>query len=222
MRIGLFGGSFDPVHWGHLIAADSALEQAGLERVLFVPAREPPHKVGRLQASPSERVEMLELAIAGAAGLDVSTVEIDSAGVSFTVETLRTLRDRAPEQEMHLILGADAFADLPDWREPAAILDLATLLPLEREGVDCLPETCGPASAVGRLLGPARLERAIESRVRMPPIGIRSTALRQALADGRSIRYRTPAGVEAYIRSRGLYGSGLRGPSQRFSTWPSK
>jgi nicotinate-nucleotide adenylyltransferase len=204
-RIGFFGGSFDPVHWGHLIAADCALEQAGLERVLFVPARDPPHKLGRLQASPSERVEMLEIAVAGAGNLDVSTVEVESAGVSFTVETLRTLRNRSPEQDVHLILGADAFADLPDWREPAALLDLATPLPVEREGVDFLSETCGPASAVGRLLGSARLAEALDRRVRMPPIGIRSTTLRRAIADGRSIRYRTPAGVEAYIRSRGLY-----------------
>lgn len=222
MRIGFFGGSFDPVHWGHLIAADCAREQAGLERVLFVPARDPPHKLGRLLASPSERVEMLEIATAGAEDFDVSTVEIESGGVSFTVETLRSLRDRSPEQDVHLILGADAFADLPGWREPAAILDLASLLPVEREGVDQLAETCGPASAVGRLLGPVRLAEALDRRVRMPPIGIRSSDLRQALAAGRSIRYRTPAGVEAYIRSRGLYRPEPletgRGTSQRFST----
>lgn len=204
VRIGIFGGSFDPIHIGHLIAADCALEQASLDSVLFVPARDPPHKLGRLWASPVERVEMLELATAGSQRLAISTVEIDSTEVSFTVETLRTLRSRMPDLELHLILGADAFANLPSWREPEVILDLAILVPVEREG-DVLAETCGSDSAVGRLLGPKRLAEAIDRRVRMPMIGVRSTDLRQRIAHGRSIRYRTPAAVEAYIRSHGLY-----------------
>jgi nicotinate-nucleotide adenylyltransferase len=125
MRIGVFGGSFDPVHFGHLIAAECCREQAGLDRVLFMPAAVPPHKQDRQLSPAADRVEMLRLAVGGHDAFAVSTLEIDRGGVSFTVDTLALLHETHPADELFLLLGPDAIVEFPTWREPARILDLA-------------------------------------------------------------------------------------------------
>jgi nicotinate-nucleotide adenylyltransferase len=205
MRIGLYGGSFDPVHIGHLIVAECCREQAGLDRVLFLPASIPPHKQDRPLADAVHRVEMLKLATGGHPGFAISTDEIDHGGVSYTVDTLERLRDRHPGDELFLILGPDAFFSLPTWHEPRRIVELAEIIAVERESLDDI----GGAMSRGHiepLLGRERLERVVAGRVRLPAIGIRASDLRSAVAAGKSIRYRTPRAVERYIATHGLYG----------------
>lgn len=204
MRIGIFGGSFDPVHVGHLIAAECCREQAGLDRVLFVPAAVSPHKQTQPPLPAAQRLEMLSLATGGHPGFAVSTVETDRGGVSYTVETLETLAVRHPGDELVLLLGPDALAALTRWRDPARIASLADLLVIERESLDSIPALAGDA-ALAELLGERRLARIVATRVRMPAIGIRSSDLRAAVAAGHSIRFRTPRAVEAYIAAHGLY-----------------
>ena len=204
MRIGVFGGSFDPVHIGHLLAAECCREQAGLDRVLFVPAAIQPHKQHRQLASGQHRMEMLALATGGHDAFAVSGDELERGGVSYTVDTLERLKAQYPNDDLLLILGPDAFLGLPSWREPQRIIDLAAILAVERESLDDLSDaaTRGPLES---LLGRERLDRVISERVRLPAIGIRASDLRSAVAAGKSIRYRTPPAVERYITTHGLY-----------------
>lgn len=204
MRIGIFGGSFNPVHVGHLIAAECAREQAGLDRVLFVPAAVPPHKQDRTLAPAEQRVEMLHLAVDGHEAFAVSTIEIDRGGVSWTVETLAALRDAHPGDDLVLLLGPDAVADLPGWREPERIVALAELRGLERETLDDLGRSARDPR-IAALLGADGVAALLANRIRLPAIGIRASDLRVAVAAGRSIRYRTPRAVERYIAAHALF-----------------
>jgi nicotinate-nucleotide adenylyltransferase len=206
MRIGVYGGSFDPVHIGHLLLAECCREQAGLDRVLFVPAATQPHKQNRRLADPQHRIDMLRLATGGHPAFEVATLEIDRGGVSYTVDTLAALKSAHPAAELCLLLGPDALAGLPTWREPRRIADLATLVAVERESLDDL-RAAATTSGLAELLGADRLATLLDRRVRMPAIGIRASDLRAAVAADRSIRYRTPRAVEAYIAAHGLYRS---------------
>jgi len=204
MRIGVFGGSFDPVHIGHLIAAECAREQARLERVVFVPAAAPPHKPGRILAEGRHRLEMLALAIGGHDAFAVSSLELDRGGTSYTVDTLTTLAALHPSDTLVLLLGPDALAGLPAWREPERIAALAEIVPVERDALDDLTRAAAGAG-LADLLGAEAVAAMLARRVRMPAIGIRATELRAAVGAGRSIRYRTPRAVERYIATHGLY-----------------
>ena len=204
MRIGVFGGSFDPVHIGHLLAAECCREQAGLDRVLFVPAAIQPHKQDRQLASGQHRMEMLALATGGNDAFAVLGDELERGGVSYTVDTLERLKARHPDDDLLLILGPDAFLGLPTWREPQRIIDLAEVLAVERESLDDLSDAA-TREPLETLLGRERLDRVISKRVRLPAIGIRASDLRAAVAAGQSIRYRTPRAVECSIATHGLY-----------------
>ena len=207
MRIGIYGGSFNPVHLGHLIAAECCREQARLDRVLFMPAATPPHKQGQLLADAADRVAMLTLAVGGHEAFAVSTIEVDRGGVSYTVDTLAALAERHPHDTLVLVLGPDALAQLPTWREPQTIADRCELVAVERERLDdgaAIARDAGLAD----LLGQERLAALIAARVRMPAIGVRASDLRAAVAAGTSIRYRTPRAVEAFVMSHGLYRDG--------------
>jgi len=206
MRIGVFGGSFDPVHQGHLIVAECCREQARLDRVLFVPAATQPHKQDRQLAAPHQRVDMLRLATGGHDAFDVSTIEIDRGGVSYTVDTLAALAAAHPGDVLCLILGPDALAGLPTWREPERIVAAADLVAVERESIDDVAALVAEPR-LAALLGPDRAAAIAAHRVRVPAIGIRSSDLRAAIAAGRSIRYRTPRAVDRFIASHGLYAS---------------
>lgn len=206
MRIGMFGGSFDPVHLGHLLVAECCREQARLDRVLFVPAAMQPHKQHRQLAAPHHRVEMLRLATGGHDAFDVSTAEIDRGGVSYTVDTLATLAATHPGDTLCLILGPDALAGLPTWRSPERIVAAVEVVAVERESIDDVA-TLVAEPRLAALLGPDRAARIAATRVRVPAIGVRASDLRSAIAAGRSIRYRTPRAVERYIESHGLYTS---------------
>ncbi len=207
MRIGIYGGSFNPVHLGHLIAAECCREQARLDRVLFMPAATPPHKQGQLLADAADRVAMLTLAVGGHEAFAVSTIEVDRGGVSYTVDTLAVLAERHPHDTLALVLGPDALAQLPTWREPRTIADRCELVAVERERLDDVAAIARDAG-LADLLGQERLAALIASRVRMPAIGVRASDLRAAVAAGTSIRYRTPRAVEAFVMSHGLYRDG--------------
>src|SRR5262249_55888086 len=125
MRLGLFGGSFDPVHYGHLLLAETCREQCRLDAVWFVPAAVPPHKQARELSSAENRVEMLKLAIAGNEAFSVYQMEIERGGVSYTVDTLEQLHAEDPTRELFFLMGADSLADLPTWRNPRRICELA-------------------------------------------------------------------------------------------------
>jgi nicotinate-nucleotide adenylyltransferase len=204
MRIGVYGGSFNPVHLGHLLAAECSREQACLDRVLFVPAAVPPHKLDRALATAEDRLAMLALAVGGHEAFAVSTLELDRGGVSYTIDTLADLAARHPGDTLVLLLGPDAVAGLPTWRDPGAILDGWEVRAVERDGLDDVASIVARPD-VAALLGAERASGLIESRIRMPAIGIRASDLRAAVAAGRSIRYRTPRAVEAYISAHGLY-----------------
>jgi len=207
MRIGVFGGSFDPVHLGHLIVAECCREQARLDRVLFVPAAQPPHKRTRSLAPAADRLEMLRLATGGHDAFAVSTVELDRGGVSYTADTLAGLAAAHPADELLLVLGPDALADLPTWHDPARILTLARPLAVERAGLDEVARIVA-APALAALIDSARADAVVRDRVRVPAIGIRASDIRAAIGAGRSIRYRTPRAVEAYVAAHGLYRAG--------------
>jgi len=207
MRIGVYGGSFDPVHLGHLLAAESCREQAGLDRVIFVPAAVPPHKRDRSLAPAEDRLAMLRLATGGHDAFAVSTIELDRGGVSWTVDTLEGLAAAHPTATLRLILGPDALADLPSWREPSRIVALAEPLAVEREGLDDVAALAANRP-LAELLGAERIARLVSGRVRMPAIGIRASGVRGRVAAGRSIRYLVPRAVEAYVGAHALYRGG--------------
>lgn len=194
-RLGVFGGTFDPIHLAHLVLAEQAREQLRLDQVLFMPASIPPHKVGRTLSPSKIRLEMAELAVAGHPNFAVSDLELRRTGPSYTVDTLRTLREQHPEAEIFLLLGGDSLVDFPTWREPNEILTLAKLGVMKREG------SPAPERATGWEAELAERVTDIEA----PLLAISGTDLRRRVSEGRSIRYFVPAAVEAFIGAQKLY-----------------
>lgn len=201
-KIGVFGGTFDPIHLGHLIVAEEAAERLGLEKVFFVPAKDPWRKPRKDVADAVDRLKMVRLAVEGNPRFSVSTVDMEREGPSYSVDTLEDLRrSEGASADFHFILGYDALADLPNWREPGRLADIAHLVAVVRPGyrVDW--------SALERVVANAQERIAL---LEIPEVGISSTELRRRVAEGRSIRYWVPESVDAYIRSQGLY----RAPEQ--------
>lgn len=200
MRLGLFGGSFDPVHFGHLLLAESAREQCRLDRILFLPAAVPPHKQGQPAAAVRRRIEMLQLAIGGHEAFAVSDIEAQRGGISYTIDTLRYFRQDDPEADLFFLMGADMLHDLPNWREAEEVCRLAIPVVVRR------PATPEPDFSVLRGVTTSdRIELFREHQVEMPQIGISSTEIRRRIAAGCSIRYWTPRAVEKFIQTHGLY-----------------
>lgn len=200
MRLGLFGGSFDPVHYGHLLLAECCRQQCRLDAVWFLPAAVPPHKQDRELTPAAERIEMLELAIAGNPVFAVCRYETDRGGVNYTVDTLTHLREEDPCRELFFLLGADMLLDLPHWRNTARVCELAVPVVVRRSG-------CGPIDfdCLRGIADPERIGLMRQHQVEMPEIAISSTELRQRVALRQSIRYRVPPAVEMYIETHGLY-----------------
>ena len=190
MKIGIFGGTFDPPHNGHLIAAQDACEALRLDRLLFIPAGNPSHKRDQTISPAAIRLEMLQAAVAGDARFEVSDIELRRAGFSYTADTLRQLKDVYGGAEFYLLLGADQVRDLPTWYEPEEVARLARIVLISRLGVDAVPQ----------------VESMISTTVRITRIDVSASDIRQRVAEGRSIRYLVPAAVETIIRERGLYG----------------
>jgi nicotinate-nucleotide adenylyltransferase len=199
MRLGIFGGTFDPVHYGHLLLAETCREAQRLDRIWFLPAAIPPHKRQRELTDSRHRLEMLRLAIAGHEAFDISLLELERSGVSYTVDTLRTIHQQRADAELFLLMGADTLADLPHWREPQAILELALPLVVDRgqRNIDWNP--------LKDLAGQQRWIEMQNQVVAMPLVEFSSSAIRNDVARGRSIRYRTPRAVERYIATHQLY-----------------
>lgn len=198
MRLGIFGGSFDPIHYGHLRLAEEAREALALDRVLFVPNQVSPFKTGNGVTDGRIRAEMVQQAIADQPAFALWDGELEREGPSYTVETLRTLAAQHPDAERFFLTGTDAVRDLPKWREPETILRLAVFVAATRPGVS--PDAVRDA-----------LPEAWRERVRflpLTPLEISSTDIRNRVAHGRSIRYLTPPPVVAAIAARRLYAPG--------------
>lgn len=203
MRLGIFGGSFDPVHFGHLLLAECAREQARLDEVWFLPSAVAPHKRNRQVSPDRQRVEMLQLAIGGHEAFRVSTIEVDRGGVTYTFETLEQIHAERPGDELFFLMGGDSVRDLPSWRKPQRICELATIVAVQR------PDAPVPdVESLRPLVSPERFAAAPPVIVAMPLIDLSSTDIRQRVGQGRSIRYRLPAAVEKYIETHRLYAEG--------------
>lgn len=200
MRLGIFGGTFDPVHYGHLLLAESCREQCALDRIWLVPVAASPFKQERRTASASHRVDMLRLAVGGDDALEICTLEVDRGGVSYTIDTLTEIHHQQPDAELFLLMGADTLTDLPLWREAAHILQLAVPVVVRRAGAH-EPDY----SPLEKLVPAERFAEFRAQQVVMPTIELSSTEIRARIAQGSSIRYRTPRAVEKYIESHQLY-----------------
>ncbi len=200
MRLGVFGGTFDPIHIGHLILAEHCREACRLDEVLFVPAGEPPHKRGWQLTPGSVRAEMIELALAGHEPFKLSQIELQRHGPNYSALTLAELKRQRPQDDLYFIIGADSLADMPQWHEPARIVELATLVVAARPG-----DRWRDLDALRAKLQ-ERTGRNVDCLcVNMPLIGISSSAIRERCRAGKSIRFMVPAAVECYIKEHGLY-----------------
>ena len=200
MRLGLLGGTFDPVHYGHLLLAECCREQCRLDAVWFLPAAVPPHKQDRELTPAGQRIEMLKLAIAGNPAFSVCRYETDRGGVNYTVDTLTHVSEEDPSRELFFLLGADMLLDLPQWRNAPRVCELALPIVVRRPGCDPIDFDC-----LRGIASPERIELIRRQRVEMPEIGISGTDLRRRVSLGQSIRYRVPRAVEMYIETHGLY-----------------
>lgn len=195
-RVGLLGGTFDPIHVGHLIIAEATRDQLGLDYVEFIPASDPPHKPEQAVSPSHHRLAMVAAAIAEIDNFVINPIELDRAGPSFTGDTLSLLRETRPADEFHFIVGGDSFRDLPDWREPRRIVELVRLAVISRPGatfeLDALELTIPGLS--GQI-----------TWIDAPMIDIASRSLRQAMGDGRSVRFQVPDAVIDYAATHHLY-----------------
>ncbi len=195
MRVGVLGGSFDPVHAGHLRLAETAYDQADLDRVIFVPTGRQWRKADQQMALAGERCEMVRLAIAGRPHFEIATMEVEREGPSYSDVTLEALKEERPGTELVFILGRDALADLPNWHAPERVLELATLAVAGRPGD-------GGSTASEALPGGLR-GRAIW--LDMPPVNVSATDIRERVRAGRSIEGLVPEAVREYIAAENLY-----------------
>ncbi len=198
MRVGILGGTFNPPHVGHLVCAQAAWDQLGLDRVVLMPAGLPPHKEVASDPGPEARYELCRLAVGDDERLDVSRLELARPGRSYTVDTLRALHDRDPQDDVTFIVGGDMARSLPTWREPESVLSLATLAVAERAGSD-REDVRGEL----RALGGATADRVVFFD--MPRIDVSSSLVRERVATGRPIRYLVPDAVAAAIGENGWY-----------------
>jgi nicotinate-nucleotide adenylyltransferase len=198
LRLGILGGTFDPIHFGHLLAAEEARVVLRLNQVLFAPAGDPPHKQGHPILPVTHRLAMVRLAIADNPAFVISTVDIDRPGPHYTVDTIHLLRDRwgTDADETFFIMGADSLAHLLTWYQPARLVELCRLAVVARPGYRAdLAELEAALPGVS-----SRLDW-----VEMPVLGISSSDLQRRVRDGRSIRYQVPAVVARYVAEHELY-----------------
>jgi nicotinate-nucleotide adenylyltransferase len=190
VRIGLLGGSFDPPHNGHLLAAGDAFDALSFDRLVFVPAAVQPLKAGQTVATPAQRLDMVRCLVDGDPRFDVSTIEIDRGGLSYTVDTLTTLAAEWPHAELFWLVGADVIESFAKWREPQRIAELATIVVLRRTDERGTPELASIPGA--RLLASRRID-------------ISSTEIRERVRAGKSIRGFVPDAVAGLIAAQRLY-----------------
>lgn len=225
MKIGIFGGTFNPIHLGHLRVAEEAREALGLDRVIFIPAGNPPLKTRDIAAA-RHRLRMAELAVAGNRFFSVLDIECAKPGKSFTVQTLELLAQRYSGSILYFLTGIDAFLDIPQWKKPQQLLRLAHFVVLSRPGTRFANLLDSPYVSSGRgvlrLLDSARQSSATLplstgrdlALLRVTDLAISSTSIREALRNGRSTKYLLPPKVESYIIFNKLYGRTAAGPRQ--------
>jgi len=203
--VGVFGGSFNPIHFGHLLLADDICEALRLDRILFVPAAQPPHKPASELATVEHRYRMTALAVHEHPRFAVSDIELRRSGPSYTVDTLTAL---APEGELFLLIGSETFLDLLSWREPRQVARLARLVVVPRTGAEFDPDAPAAQKVLAELgLGAfGAPDGPILHRAASLPIS--GSDLRRRAREGRSLAYRMPEAVAAYIRAHSLYGPG--------------
>jgi nicotinate-nucleotide adenylyltransferase len=197
LRLGILGGAFNPPHLGHLVCAQEALVQLELERVVFVPVGEAPHRELQDDPGPEARLEMVELAIADDERFTSSRIEMDREGPSYTSDTLQQLLEESPDDELFLILGGDQAAALPTWHEPEKVLERASVAVFERMSWS----RNAIVIKIGRMPGVERVRY-----LDMPLIQVSSSAIRRRVRDGVPIRYLVPGKVVEYIATNELYG----------------
>jgi nicotinate-nucleotide adenylyltransferase len=205
LRVGILGGAFNPPHVGHLVCAQEALVQLELEKVVFMPVGHAPHRELQNDPGAEARLEMVELAVADDARFATSRAELDRPGLSYTADTLRDLRSKAPDDELFLILGGDQAAALPGWHEPETVLSLATVAVVERSNWS----RNAIGITIGRLPGAERIRY-----LDMPVMQVSSSVIRRRVAEGLPIRYLVPDKVANYIGANGLYGAGESGAAE--------
>jgi nicotinate-nucleotide adenylyltransferase len=200
-RVGLLGGTFDPIHYGHLVIAEEVRTVLHLAEMVFVPAGHPPHKPGRIVTEAQHRLAMLELAIASNPHFTISLVDLERPGPSYTVETLQVLRQQwGAQTAIYFVIGGDSLEDLLAWYDPAGIVQqLTALVAVQRPGYE---EAAGYRDMLEARL-PGIRQRLI--MVQAPQLDISATDLRRRVAEGRPIKYQTPEAVERYIIEYGLY-----------------
>lgn len=197
-RIGLLGGTFDPVHFGHLILAETARDTLRLDKVYFIPAADPPHKMGNVIAQADDRLAMLRMAISDNEAFAISLIDVERQGPDYTADMLEIARKQLlqPGDDLWFLMGLDSVIDFPNWREPERIRQLARLAAATRPGYD---------------IDWAPLEKALPgishevTLLPMPGVDIASNNIRRRILHGSSIRYLVPECVRQYIDERGLY-----------------
>lgn len=218
IRLGLLGGTFNPVHNGHLAIARQALEALGLDQILFIPASDPPHKPDRNLAPATDRYEMVRLAIASETSFVLSDVEMRRPGKSYSIDTVRLLQqDYGPQTQLSFLIGLDAFLDFPNWREPETLLTLCSFVVISRPGISfqalstmaILPPIPGQSLVdldAGRLF---RLDIPIGTRhltcLRLPPSEVSASDIRMRIKRGLPVANQLPPLVESYILHHHLY-----------------
>ncbi len=196
--VGIMGGTFDPVHYGHLAAAEEARKRFGLERVIFVPNGQPPHKKGYTVSPAEMRYEMVALATASNPAFETSRIELDRDGPSYAADTMMQFKERLGQTtKLYFITGADAMLDILNWHEPQRMAKVCEFIAVTRPGYDLGP--------LRKALGPELLART--HVLEAPGVEISSTELRRRVAGGESLRYLTAPAVISYIQGRRLYGS---------------
>lgn len=194
-RIGIMGGTFDPIHVGHLVAAEEARVRFALDRVMFVPCGEPPHKKDYRVTDREHRYAMTVSATSTNPAFEVSRIEIDRPGPSYTVDTLRELREADPQSSSYFITGADGILAVLTWRDPRELVQFCEFIAVTRPGYDL--------GELEQALGPQLMQHV--HLLSIPGIDISSTEIRRRVAAGLPVKYLTPLEVEAYIIEQGLY-----------------
>jgi nicotinate-nucleotide adenylyltransferase len=214
MRIGLFGGTFDPIHWGHLRSAEEVREAFALDRILFIPTAKPPHKSGQTKTSARDRLAMVRLAVASNPNFGVSTVEINRPGVSYSIDTLRHFAARNRRNDAYyFILGLDAFRDIGSWKDFREVFPLCSFIVTSRPGSRKTNLLGGVSIAVQKLFCYDPVSRIYRHRsgttlqfLQLTDFAVSASDIRARVRQGKSIRYLVPIAVQEYIARRRLYG----------------
>lgn len=196
MKLAIMGGTFNPIHIGHLVCAEEAVSQYGLDKALFMPTGLPPHKEIQDGASSEDRYQMCAIATATNPRFEVSRYEVDKKQICYTVDTIRHFRQELPEAELFFITGADAVLEILEWKDPRELLAMSTLIAATRPGY--------PLDKISGTLSRFLTENRVKI-MEIPGIGVSSTLIRERVAQGKSIKYLVPEGVEQFIYKEGLY-----------------